>query len=56
MESGNQGYMKASEELKKVKLSHETAQAARDQFLTQLLEKSNALKTKIIKLCSSDNK
>lgn len=56
MESDNQGYLKAQEELKKVKLNQETAQVSRDQFLTHLLEKSNALKSKIIKLCNTDPK
>ena len=54
MESGNQGYLKAQEEIKKLKLNTESAQQARDQFLNQLLERSNTLKAKLIKLSAGD--
>ena len=56
MESGNEGYLKAQEELKNLKLSQEREQKSRDEFLTQLLEKSNSMKNKIIKICSDKQK
>ena len=34
MESGNEGYFKAQEELKNLKLSQEKEQKSRDEFLT----------------------
>ena len=34
MESGNEGYLKAQEELKNLKLSQEREQKSRDEFLT----------------------
>ena len=54
MESGNQGYMKAQEELKQLKLKKEQSQQQRDHFMNQLLERSNALKQKIIKLAGGE--
>ena len=56
LETGNQTYQKAQEDLKRLKLSTEQSQQARDQFLNQLLERSNALKAKVIKLASDKGK
>lgn len=56
METGNQTYQKAQDELKRLKLNQESTQQARDQFLNHLLERSNALKAKVIKLASDKGK
>jgi hypothetical protein len=50
MEQSNSSYLRTQEELKQVRLTQESDQRQRDAFVTQLIDRSNFLKQKCIKL------